>query len=360
MVDTILFYPLLFLTLIILLFLSSNYKGRSNVFTFLFFFLIFLIPGVRGDVGQDTYSYMVHYDYLNNLNNFLSILTEKEPFLYIIMYVHKLLFNSYTGFLIIIALLQSILLYRATRNLYHRSFFLVFYLAIYFFEFHFNVIRVGLASLFFLNALSEINKNKKTAFIYVLLSLTSHISILVLLPIIIVKARLNRKQLFKISLLAITFITMIFVLFGNMILYKIEAYSILDFSEARLPLLVTLTLLLAWISYFISKKLPPEFKVALFTFSIFFLYSGISRISYRFYMISLLVLLYLISEQRMMSYLKLKFRYFLVGSLGILLLVSFNVIYLISTETQRRMEDKRGNPDFNYSPYSFFYESTYR
>lgn len=354
------FYPLLFLTLIILLFLSSNYKGRLNVFTFLFFFLIFLIPGVRGDVGQDTYSYMVHYQYLNDINSFLRVLSEKEPFLYFIMYPHKLVFNSYTGFLFIVALLQSVLLYYSTRNLYHRAFFLIFYLAIYFLEFHFNVLRVAFASLFFLSAMSEINHNKQRTLIFLLLSVLSHLSILVLFPIIITRANLTKKQLAYVFISTILFGAIIFVAFGNIILYKLDAYSLFDFSEARLPLLVTATLFIAWSGYLLSKELPSEIKVSLITFSIFFLYSGVSRISYRFYMISLLVLLFLISENKMMSFSKLKFRYFLVSSLSILLLVSFNVIYLISTESQRRSEDKRGNPDFNYSPYTLFYQSTYR
>lgn len=355
------FYTVLFLTATTLLFLSSYYKGNYNIFLFLFFLIIFLVPGFRGDVGQDTYSYMVHYQKLVDTKALMSLLSEKEPLLYLIMYPHKLIFNSYTSFLVVVALIQSSLLYYSTKRIYHRAYFLFFYSIIFFFEFHFNVLRVGLAALFFLCALSEVNNSNKKVVLFLVLSALSHISILIVFPVLAVRAKANKMQYIILTFFLIILVAIVYFLFKDIIEFKFEAYNLFDFDTVRIPLLVTALLSITWISYFFSKGLSSQIKVSLIIFSLGLLYSGVSAIAYRFSMLALIVLLYIVSDHKIMTFSKLRFKYFYIGFLSILLLSSYNIIYGIILEPTKRMQPgAAGLADFTYYPYSLYYESKYR
>lgn len=355
------FYLFLFILIIILLFFSAHYKSRPDFFMMLFFLILFIVPGLRGDVGQDTFSYQIHYNYIDNFDSFLSITKTREPFIYIIMYLHKLLFgSSYTGLLLIVAFLQTLLLYFSTKNLYHKYFFLFFYIVIFYFEFHFNVLRASMALLFFLCSLSYVNINKKKALYLLLLSILSHISVIVLLPVLIARMNISSKNIIYIILFCILIGGASYILFGDLIYLKSEGYNLLDFSKARLPIVVTGLLLIAWIGYFTTLKISKETTVCLMIFSFFYMYSGVSDIAYRFYLISLCCLLFLVSENKKMSLVKLRVNPFNIGITCILLWVSYININFVIHERERRLESGEGLIDFTYMPYELYYQSNNR
>jgi hypothetical protein len=85
-----------------------------------------VVSGVRGDVGQDTLSYGRIYAEMVDFDALKYMLLRQEPFFNLLMYLQKQVFDSYTGFLILIAFLQMLTLSYATRDMYHRNIFLYF------------------------------------------------------------------------------------------------------------------------------------------------------------------------------------------------------------------------------------------
>lgn len=354
------FYLIALAILTLLLFCSSYYKGRVNYFSLLFFILITLIAGLRGDVGQDTASYYTHYERLVDFDSFTAMITSKEPLLYLIMYPHKLLFNSYTSFLLLISALQSYLLYYATKSLHHRSFFLFFYLIIFFLEYHFNITRVSLAALFFLCSISVINHNKKKATVFIIASILSHLSILAVTPILMKELKLSAKMILRLSIVLLIIITPIFYLSFDIILFKIEAYDMLNFSTFYAPRLIIIILSILWISYFLSRNISAQIKFSLILVTIFYLYSGVSDIAYRLYTLTSLIFLYYICRNRMFELTTARVHIFLVGCLFLLLFLSYSSVYSAIIESDRISTSGSGNPQFTFIPYELFYDSQHR
>lgn len=354
------FYLTIFITFSILLLFSAYNRSRYNIFIFIFFFLVFVIPGLRGDIGQDTYSYSVHYEILSNLDGLKFMLSLKEPFLYIIMYLQKLIYNSYTTFLLLVAFLQATLLYSLTKNLYHKSFFLLFYILIFFINLHFNTIRVGLAAHLYLYALSIVKHNKKKSLFLFLLSVLTHLSILVLLPIILTRMKLSIKNLIYFILFTIFLYLVVNLFFGQILLSKSEAYSLFSFDKLDTPLVALGLVIIAWVSTFLSKNVTVEIKSCLLLFSLFFLASGYTDIAYRLYSLTLLVLLFLITESRNMTITALKFKPLIIGISVTLLWISYgNISYLINEGNIIR-DTGHGKLDFTYIPYHLYIDSENR
>jgi hypothetical protein len=93
---------------------------------------------------------------------------------------------------------------------------------------------------------------------------------------------------------------------------------------------------------------------------VFYFASSFADIAYRFFQVALLVLMFLIFSEKLIYFNPLRVKPLIIGLLSICLWFSFSNIRYVATETQSHIMSQRGNLDFNYLPYSLFYESNYR
>jgi hypothetical protein len=341
--------------------LASHGKIRCRgIYYFFFFFTIFLLAGLRGDVGQDTLSYQVHYDSLVSFESFLIILSNKEPFLYFIMYPHKQIFDSYTGFLILVSGLQVGLLYHATKKMYHRATFLALYVLIFFFEYHLNLLRASFAVLFFLCALSVFERRKFSFIIFIVLALMSHISVTILFPIFVFFDKLNPLRIFFGVSSLLFFSLLIFYFFGDIFVYKVVAYELFVFDGFRFPKIVALLLIFSWILLFLNKNKEAPFIICFIIFSVALFFSSVSEFAYRLYMIAFMPLLFLTLKHKTFNIKALSCQPFVLAVFGLSLWLGGNVWYSTAVEKNKRIESGQGSVDFTFIPYSFYFDSEYR
>lgn len=355
------FYLILTITLFLILYLASKANSKyQSIYYFVFFTILFLVAGLRGDVGQDTFNYQQHYINLNDFNDFLMILSSKEPFLYIIMYPHKIYFDDYTGFLLLVSLLQITLLSYATKGMYHRATFLAIYILVIFLEYHFNLLRASLSLLFFLCSLRVAETNKKKSILFFCLALFSHLTALIFLPILLLSLKLKvRHFIFIISFFLCTVIV-VAIFFSEIILYKISAYGLLDTSSFRLPLVVLALLCFSWFAFLSNKKISFKLIFTLFMFSLAFLMSAFSDVAYRIYFMVFTILLYITFENRVFDIEKVRIQPYVLSVFLLCFWFTYGLGVNVTEEKTERIRTGVGRSDFSFSPYSFYYESEYR
>ncbi|MGI2072221.1 EpsG family protein [Shewanella baltica] len=358
------FYFLLTILLFFILYLASR-KGDKyhSLFYFLFFFIIFLIAGLRGDVGQDTYSYQLQYDSLTSPEAFLFQLNRAEPILYFIMYPYKLIFDNffgYTGFLLLISLLQTILLSYATKEMYHRSTFLAIYIVIIYLDYHFNVLRASLALLFFLCSLRVVNNDSKKSIVFYILALLSHFSALIFLPVLLVSFKLKPRHYIFIVGVFVGVGAGIAISFGDLINNKILGYNLLDRSSFNFPFLVFALLCFLWLTFLYNKEKSFQLIVALSVFSIAFFSSSFSDIAYRLYFISFTVLAYLTLYEKSFNVKDFRSQPHFLSIFLLCLWLGYISIKFVVQERDNRVQTGNGIPDFSFAPYSLYSDSKYR
>lgn len=355
------FYFFLTIILFIILYLASREGGGyKNIYYFVFFTVLFLVAGLRGDIGQDTFNYQQHYINLVDFESFLIILSQKEPLLYVIMYPHKSLFDDYTGFLLCISLLQVSLLCYATKDMYHRSAFLAIYILVIFMEYHFNLLRASLALLFFLCSLRAAETNKKKSLMFYLLALTSHLTALMFLPILLISLKLKIRHFIFLISFFVGVGVVVFIFFGEIILYKISAYNLLDTSGFKIPLVVILLLVFSWFSFLSNKKISFKLIFTLLVFTCAFFMSAFSDIAYRIYFMAFTVLLYFTFEHKVFDIHKMKVQPYVLSVFLLSLWFTYSMSTNVAQERSKRIATGEGLSDFSFAPYSFYYDSQYR
>lgn len=354
-----LFYSILFFLLVSLLILSYLNKRFSIVFDILFYLILLLVAGLRGDVGQDTYNYQFHYYSLNDFSSFIDIIKQKEPFLYFFMYPHKLIFSSYTGFLFFVSFLQVFLLSYAVKDMYHKRLFLLCYILIVFAENHFNIIRVSFAVLFFLCSLSVVNFDKRKAYLFFIFSLMSHLSALVFIPILLGYEKFDSQKVLK-SFIACLFVFLcVWVGFGELIISKLDAYNILQISQFRLPRAIFIVLLC--LSFLYIKGAPPKIiLLAFLLFTLSYTWSSVSDIAYRIFFMYFVVLLYLVFMEKSLDFKKGYIRPYVISALILSLWLTTSIWSDAISEKENGTVKKGRKDDFTLFPYSFYWDSNYR
>lgn len=358
------FYFLLTILLFFILYLASRKSSEYHrLFYFLFFFILFLIAGFRGDVGQDTYNYQLQYDLMSDWNSFLYQISVAEPFLYLIMYYYKLIFDGlfgFTGFLVIISLLQVVLLSYATKEMYHRATFLAFYFMIIYVEYHFNVLRASLAVLFFLCSLRVGYNNKIKSILFLILAILSHLSILIFSPILLINFKLKYRHYIFIASFLIVLGVGVNLFFNDLISNKIRNYSLLDTSGYSFPVIVSALLCFLWLTLLYDKQKNFKQVFTLLLFSLAFFFSSISQIAYRIYFIAFVILVYIQFYDKMFNLKNFKVRPYVISIFLLCLWLTYFSVSLLITEKNMRIKTGKGLADFSFSPYSLYYDSKYR
>jgi len=352
------FYLFVFLSLCFLLFIAENYKRFRSVAYFFFFAVLTLLSGLRGDVGQDTFSYMIIYNDLNSFGALEYYLKNKEPFTIILMFGHNYFVDNYTNLLFIVSVLQVSLLAYGTRNLSHRALFLMFYFLVFYFHDNLAALRVGVATSFVMAALSDIELSPRRSYLFFTLGLLSHVSVVILFPIFLLKRGITVFKFIKIIFLSFLLVFFIFAGFKDLILFKVYEYGLLSLSGFRVPKISLIISLVLLYSVFCVPKIRVSLVVSTVILSLILFLSGTFDIVYRMLYVSLLGVMFLCFERKAWSVGGVK-PYF-PAIIATLLWFSFLNIQYLYNESEKWKEISQRSVDFAYTPYNLFYQSKYR
>lgn len=203
--------------------------------------LITLFSAMRGYVGTDTYSY--HVMFINgSIENMLDISKSIEPLFAALIKFSAFIINSSFVFIALISIIQGILLIKLISISKNPANFLMVYIAIFYLNFEFNILRAGTAILFIVlaNQLSN-NKNNNVGFYLAGIAavLIHYSTAIAFLPMIILNQKKKNTKLLAIALVVITLIGAYYfvlnndALYGKYIIYSSEIFSQISDTENR-------------------------------------------------------------------------------------------------------------------------------
>lgn len=171
--------------------------GKSVLFWLVYIYLTLLI-GLRYMVGGDSYFYMIYFDNISLNYIDLSWEADYQPLFYLLNYLAKLIYPSFTSFQIIHSLIiNTVLFYFINKNTNNRFLALFFCLLMFYINFSVEILRESLAiMIFIINYKSYQNSKWLQYFIGVFIALMFHISALFLILLPFVKRlKLNKKYI---------------------------------------------------------------------------------------------------------------------------------------------------------------------
>ncbi|MDM1362585.1 EpsG family protein [Myroides marinus] len=155
-----------------LLLLLAILNPQGAVVKHLVIFLLALLCGLRVDLGADYESYKNIFDSIDivhvDIENFFLI----EPLFLFGGYIVKVFGGTHHFFLFFISLIALEVFYVSTKLVNIKNFYLslFIYFSLFYFQFHFNVIRHGLmCSLVWLGYFFYITGSKRKAYVYILM-----------------------------------------------------------------------------------------------------------------------------------------------------------------------------------------------
>lgn len=341
---------------------GRRFKSFDTFFYSLLFFLLALVAGLRGDVGQDTYQYGRIYYAMTDVEALKLVLMRQEPLVNLLMYIHNKFFGNYTGFLFLMALVQAGVLFYAVRNIYYRGLFLVFYLLVFYLEFHFNVLRAGTAAIFFMAALSDIRLSIKKAIVWAVLALFSHVSIVVVFPVLLARAGLGVKRFLMVCAISVFVMATLYFIFSELIALKLSIYDLLDTSSFRVPLVTLFLSLIVSASLLMTRNKCFDIIVSVVVMLVVFSFYSFSDIAYRLMNIAMVVFMFLMFEERAVwrASGQLIAKPIIIGGVVLLSWFSFLRLAYVVDEPAERYASGEGLYEFSYIPYEFYFESKYR
>ena len=335
------------------------YARQKKLISLIIIFLLFLFSAVRGEVGLDTQSYLEHYDKLESSDYVFHYMSQIEPGFALYSIAHKYLFDNSFSYLAIYSFFQCYLLWLLVRRLDGKStfWFLISYVAIFYINNHFNVLRVGSALLIFMLALT--GKTPKEKISLALLAPLFHVSVLFFYPLFFLK--LTRASIFGTVVFLLSLAGLLYLKF-DFFEYKFEAYSDYGsfddsgFSKARLLLILGL-----FSSCFITARQSRYlfFATVYLAFSIFVAHW--MPVLYRLINMSLLIYFYfLVREFQTYGYQLRKTLFWLI--FGWYFFMTWSSIYYQTEELEKRIQAGEIKLEralcFTYVPYKFFWETS--
>lgn len=215
-----------FVSLTGLIFLAGKAPlGQRNFLLLIIFAVLIVFAGLRGLVGSDTISYLNFYDQFKDPEALRNYLTKMEPIFVLLVGGHGYLLDSKLLYLIMMSCFQTWLLYLVFEKSRKGLLFLLFYILLFYLNFHFNIARAGVATMLLL--LSLTTDSKKVKVLAVLMAPGFHFSVLFFYPLFFVKLDL-RRFLF----LAIFVIFALLLLFKNIDYFFAKYQSYLEYMQS--------------------------------------------------------------------------------------------------------------------------------
>ncbi len=284
--------------MILLVFLFSKNKANKNVYTCMMFLTIFLFAGLRGMVGTDTVNYLDIYNQLGYANKSSFGSVNLEPLFLAYTILHKNIIDNNFLYLLSISLIQTLLLLAVFIKTKNKSIFILTYSLVFYLEFHFNTVRVGISLLIFILALKSFGSFKRNSI--ALISVLVHFSSLAFAPLYIAtmdKGRsFFRSLLFFLIILSVAVILNYEYIYGKFFTY-LSIYSnyednnlIGSLKSAFISLLILLTL-------YLVRSPSRYFVVSSVIILVCFLLKEIFPFFYRIVFASTFIYFYFIIEE---------------------------------------------------------------
>jgi EpsG-like putative glucosyltransferase len=336
---------------------AASTRGRlTECLSFLYFLLIVIFAGLRGDVGQDTYNYGDIYNNISDWNILLNL--KVEPVFAGLASLHKLIFNSTTGFLFSISLIQGALLYYSTRKLKYRWIFLLIYLYTFYLNFHFNVIRAGLALLFFLSSIST--KNNKISSIFIIGSFLTHFSMVAFLPVYILLKKADFKHIFSVLIIGTIFLTLMVFYAQDYLIEKIKIYGVFNDLKLSFSFLSIAMISFGLFCFLVSGTVKYSILFTFFYFSVIFYLSNEVDIFYRLREPAFIILVFVFLDDSRFRTKKLEFKPYFIYLLFLVIWTTLQVWANNISEADAISGSGIGKKEFTYIPYEPYWESAYR
>lgn len=329
--------------------IGVNLKHKiKHFFLFSSFLAVWLFSGLRGTVGQDTKSYTAHFDGISTFGDMLAYFGKVEPLFAVLVVVTRLLFDSAQALFLLVSFLQAALFFFVSSRLYHGILFFSIYLLTFYADFHMNVLRAGLAGLFFVSALVTYN-DRKTSWLFFFLAVMSHISILAFFPVYAFRLGLSVKFVLRV-LLVLSFVGSIYYyLYSDVLAYKFSVYFVDGVVLGEVPKTFLLLSLLGIGFWSISRKIRADLVVAFLIFAIFWVGATQIQIFHRLYSLGALIFFSLAFVEKGWS--RFEVRPLIIYSVVLGLWFSiFNYMGMIN-ESEKWKRIGRGDLEYTYVPY---------
>ncbi|KZE82827.1 hypothetical protein AV926_06200 [Myroides marinus] len=257
----------IYIVFFILLFLLAILNPQGTVVKHLIIVLLALLCGLRVDLGADYESYKNIYDSIDiihvDIENFFLI----EPLFLFIAYIVKVFGGSHHFFLFFLSFIGLEAFYASTRLLKIKNFYLgVFiYFSLFYFQFHFNVIRHGLmCSLVWLGYFFYVSGNRRKGYIYILMGgLIQYLGIIcfflkdllqrVFKPKFIIISLVSAFVASKIGIVSgIVSLSTIIPIIGPKISYYINVYDTIEVGVSST--LIIYSLLFLFLRYYLMRS----------------------------------------------------------------------------------------------------------
>lgn len=210
-----------------------NYKSLS----ILIILIITLFASLRSDVGTDTGSYLRLYE--NFIFDKDSIYEKYEPGLSFLIHLFNKLNLPSFSLIIALGFIQAFLLYFIIKRSSNPLVFLSMYIGLFYFNFEFNILRAGIATLsMVLVILYTLEDKKLIAFIFAFIACIFHVSsLLFLVPFYIWRSKYKLTYLL-LMVLALAFFQINSYFYDKLFFY-IESMNGDDFHFSLIfPLLM--------------------------------------------------------------------------------------------------------------------------
>lgn len=213
------YYYVLIPTCILLVLTHKTALYQQRWIAYFCVFLITIFAGARGYVGTDTYAYHMmfvnfsDYSFLENVNII-------EPLFVLLIKLSSLISDNSFVFSVLISIIQGLLLIGLIRTSNNPAFFLATYIAIFYLNFEFNILRAGTAILLLILAI-RVSEGKNVIIFYLLgvVAVLIHYSaLIVFLPMVYLRqSEIKSKLLIIVPIVAIVII-LFFLVINNTLL----------------------------------------------------------------------------------------------------------------------------------------------
>lgn len=222
------FYSLLLLSSIILVFFSQFVgKRRSMKLCILVTLVLGAVASLRGYVGTDTYSYHLQFDWITSQEYFDAKLLIIEPAFVLIAKLVELVGGDSFAYVASIGILQTLLIIFILRRIERPEPFLIFYIATFYINFHFNIIRASTATLFIMISLMWIKEGGYKFLIPLWASVFFHYTAILFVAYVMLYKQFKEKKYVYLPLLILLILAAVFgiiTMFSDVLYLKYGGY----------------------------------------------------------------------------------------------------------------------------------------
>ena len=213
---------------ILLLMAHTGRHEQQKQIAYFCVFIITVFAAVRGYVGTDTYSYhMIFVD--NSSEAILDIAKIIEPLFALLIKSTALITDNSFVFIALISIIQGLILMKLVNTSKNPVDFLLIYIAVFYLNFEFNILRAGTAVLLLVwaNQIPNDEENRKKFYLIGIAAVLTHYSAVIgFLPMVLLRQKEVNTRLLATALIVIALVCAYYFVIGNEALYgKYLIYS---------------------------------------------------------------------------------------------------------------------------------------